>query len=179
MKKYIILIAMLTLLVACKKPPVVPVGIADMSGYGIKSEQFLIMSLEDSYELLTTGKGFIYYGFENCPWCKELIPILDVVAKEKNMEIYYVDVRPDGDEIRSFENEAYGKIVDFTKEYLDLNEKGEFWLYVPQLFAFNNGKIVASHKGTLPNHNAPERSMTEAERDLLKEILIEFYSSVK
>lgn len=42
------------------------------------------------YEILETD-GFVYFGSPNCPSCKLFKPLLTEVAKEENIQIYYLD----------------------------------------------------------------------------------------
>jgi len=178
MKKIVIVILATLLLVGCTKKPKDD-KIADMSGYNIKSEQFLVMSMEEAYDFLTSETGLVYFGFDTCPWCFEMIPYLNEIAEAEKVNIYYIDCRPGGNDIRNDDNAAYMKIVDFTKEFLVLDENGNPRLYVPQLFAVVNGKIVFDHADTVPDHNASERKMTEEEVELMKQILKDFVNSVK
>jgi len=152
---------------------------ADMSAYGIESDKFYEMTMKESYKFLTKGTGFIYYGFENCPWCIELVPILDEITKEHNIDIYYVNVRPEGEDIRSYDDPDCERVIELTKEYLSLKETdpwaGQPWLYVPQMFAVKDGKIIAAETGIYPGHIAPEGKMTEEEVRVLTETLLVFF----
>ena len=152
---------------------------ADMSAYGIDSDKFYEMSMKDSYDFLTKGDGFIYYGFETCPWCLELLPILDEITKENNFNIYYVNVRPEGEDIRSYDDPDCARVIELTKEYLSIKENdpwaGKPWLYVPQMFAVKDGKIVAAETGIYPGHIAPDGKMTADEVATLTETLLVFF----
>lgn len=44
-------------------------------------------------ELLTDGDGAIYFGFPQCPWCRNAVPVMNEAAEAVNLdEIYYVNV---------------------------------------------------------------------------------------
>jgi len=173
-KKVIMILAVVLMLGGCKKDKR-----ADMSAYGIDSDKFYAMTMKESYGFLTKGSGFVYYGFSTCPWCLELVPILDEITKEYNIDIYYVDVRPQGEETRSYDDPDCAAVIELTKEYLSLKETDPWaglpWLYVPQMFAVENGKIVGAETGIYPGHIAPEGKMTAEEAAILKDTLLGFF----
>ena len=42
--------------------------------------------------IIENKTGIIYLGFPTCPWCKQLVPLLDKAAKYNNVQnVYYVD----------------------------------------------------------------------------------------
>ena len=41
----------------------------------------------------------IVFGFTSCPWCQEAYPVLDKVADEKNVDIFYVRTRDEEGEL--------------------------------------------------------------------------------
>lgn len=181
MRKIILVLSIALLLLACKpnRPPLKTGEVADMSGYKVDSDRFLVMTIEDAAKFVSEGTGYIYFGFESCPWCQQLIPYLDELAQTKDIEIYYVDLKPGGQDVRVPENKPYMKIVEVTAEYLELDDKGNPRLYVPHIFALKEGNIIFSHAGTVDSHPAPERKMTAEEVAELKVILEDFWKSLK
>ena len=179
MKKLLMILLLVGIGLTGCKPKNPEMKIADMKGYGILSDKFYELTMVESYELLTNGTGYIYYGFDKCPWCLELVPILDEITKEYDFSIYYVNVRPDGKDIRSFDDPTYTKVVELTKAFLELNEEGLPWLWVPQLFAAENGKVTAAHDGTYPGHDARVNKMNDEERAELKASLLTFFQLTK
>ena len=166
----------LLLLVGCAyKPP--KNSLADMSNYKIESKQFMDMSMKESYDFLTKGTGYIYFGFDTCPWCLEMIPVLQDLVVNK-YTVYYVNVRPEGEDIRKADNPDYQKVVSACKDFLESNPDGNPHIYVPQLFAVKNGEIVAAHLATVEGHDAPSRKMTAEEVEQLREILNDFLNSI-
>ena len=180
MKKILAALLVLALLGACTtKPQDPPAEIADMSGYGINSENYYVLAMEDAYEFMGKETAYLYFGFDTCPWCLELVPLLDTIANEKNIHIYYVNVRPFGEDIRVAENADFQKVYELTKEFLDLNPEGNPHFYVPQLFAVQDGKIVGDHIGALPDHDSREAKMTAEEIQQLKDELLIFIDTIK
>ena len=37
--------------------------------------------------------GIVYFGFSDCPWCQEALPILKQVLEEQKLNCYYVQTR--------------------------------------------------------------------------------------
>ncbi|MDE1809283.1 hypothetical protein CS331_021470 [Klebsiella pneumoniae subsp. pneumoniae] len=40
-------------------------------------------------------QGIYYFGFPTCPWCLELLPILDKELEKESMNAYAVNTRGD------------------------------------------------------------------------------------
>lgn len=113
--------------------------------------------------LVTHEPGIYYFGFENCPWCKELLPILDNQLAENNAKAYTVDTKS-----KEFSNEDKQKVEDFFKKYTGENE-----LTVPFTVFINSKKEVRYNIGTVSGHNAPEKRLTDKQKKQLIEILDE------
>lgn len=160
---------------------------ADMSAYQDfmdTDHAFKEITMAQGNELLQSNKTFVlYYGFSTCPWCIEVLPILNDIAKENGMSIEYVNVRPDGtdsaNDIRVDTNPDYVKLVELTSEYLSENDEGAKRLYVPFVFFVKDGQIVATHEATFDEHDAHERKMTEDEVSRLTAIYEEGFANLK
>lgn len=112
--------------------------------------------------------GIVYLGFTKCPWCLEAIPVLDEVAKANNKNILYFQTRDDEKKLL-YTDEEKQEMISFTKEHLDKDDEGEYQLYVPFVFVVEKGEIVSANIGTVDDHDAHERKMTEDEITQLKE----------
>lgn len=161
-----VLIIAMTLLSGCGSKAT---GI--MSEYEIESDNFIETSLEEAVNLVENEEAVIYFGYSKCPWCLELVPILDEVSIETETKIYYVNVKPEDTDLRTMDNEAYSLLLDFFNEDLQTDENGEKKIYVPYVVKVANGEIKSSHIGTFEDHDANEREMTNSEKIQLKEIL--------
>ena len=68
---------------------------ADMRGYKwlYDSEPaFTEITLEESIRIFKEkGSGILYYGYVGCPWCERAVPILNKVAKETGVTVYYLN----------------------------------------------------------------------------------------
>lgn len=140
-------------------------------------EEYKTLSKDNIYEYATYYNIFnsinnnteiIYLGFPTSPWCKELVPILNDVAKENNIKrILYYNFK----EIRSSNTKEYQDLVELLKDYIKVVDDEEKQIYAPTIIFTQKGKIIGVHEGTLSSHNATERKMTEEEIVELKNIL--------
>jgi predicted bacteriocin transport accessory protein len=120
------------------------------------------MSFQDAIDFFKEGKsGVLYFGFPDCPWCQEAIPVLEEAAQGK--EIYYVRTRDDDRELL-YTQEQKEEIIPYIQDYMSDNDEGVLTLYVPLVVNVQEGKAVAGHVGTVDDHDATEREMTEAEK---------------
>lgn len=181
MKKIIVLLVAILCLSGCAKTDSLDIKAetADMKVYNIDTDNYLDISLADSLKLLTKGTGVIYYGFATCPWCVDIVPILDEVAKSNNQKVYYVDVRKGGADLRVDDNKDYMAVVDYLKGYLKLDDNKKPRLYVPHIFFVKDGKVVGEHANTIGDHNAKERELTTEERAQIVTILNDLFAKIK
>lgn len=129
---------------------------------------FTSKTMDDAISLFENREsGVIYFGFENCPWCKEAKPILKEVAKKLGKKIYYVKTR-DKDNERLYTDEQKEKIQPYIEEYMSENDEGVMTLYVPLVLVVKDGKVIAGHESTVEGHDAHERTMTKKEQKQLK-----------
>ena len=96
---------------------------ADMSGYKwlYDSEPaFVEMTLEESVRMFSEGgSGILYYGYAGCPWCERAVPILNEVAKELGVTVYYINVHA------QTTMEAYNELLTYITPILETDSNGE------------------------------------------------------
>lgn len=117
------------------------------------------MSAEGAANLVENGTGILYLGYTNCPWCQDLVPLLNKIAKNNNINsVYYIedfyDMRPDKSANPKY-NAEYNKIVSKIEEYE--NKTGESIkedniIRVPLVLFVKNGEIVGYQLGTVEEH---------------------------
>ena len=164
MKKLILVILSLLLLAGCVNKDVKydqpDTAVADMSGYGLDSENFHYLNLNAMFGLMDEGKTFIVVlSHVGCPWCEGLLPVMDEIIDQKGLQVYYLDSL--SEEIAS-DTEGLDKLLDMAKEYVTYEDDKPV-LWVPSVFYVQQGKIIAVHEGTVNTHPAKEREMTEKE----------------
>jgi len=130
---------------------------------------------EEILEIAESGTGLIYFGFPQCPWCRQMTPLLIETALEKGLDvIHYIDMLPirstwalqDGEPVMVDPGHPYyhDLLVAFESviEPMSLNpfhlvdaegnriNTEELRIFVPTVVAIRDGEIVASHVYTVP-----------------------------
>ena len=151
---------------------------ADMSAYENftdKENQFKESSMEEVLSMLENKEnGVVYFGFPLCPWCVEALPIMNEVAKEKNIAISYVQTRDD-DRKQLYSDEQKQRMMEYADAYLEKDDEGNKQFYVPFVIVIKDGKVVAGHIGTVSGYDTHERKMNDSEKAELKNIYTEMF----
>lgn len=193
MKKILILLILSLCLVACTNTPSEPQTTDDSNleycgvGEDACEEEFNyddFMNGDNVFNPITFKEaislfenkesGIIYFGYSNCPWCVEAVPIMNEVAESLGKEIYYVATR-DSDRNQLYTEEESEKILTYIGEYEDRDEEGNLHIYVPLVVVFEDGECVSGNLGTVDSHDAHERKMTEEEIVQLTSIYQEMF----
>lgn len=145
-------------------------------------------------EVLESGSGVIYFGFPECPWCRNLIPNLLEAADNVGVDkIYYLNAKDERDVLELDEknqvvtkkegSENYKKLLQkldaHLSEYtlIDQNKKtiktGEKRLYFPTVVVVKEGKVVGFHEGTVESQTDSKVLLTEEQKKELIEMLEE------
>lgn len=101
--------------------------------------RFVFASPGEVLEKFESGSGLIFLGFQQCPWCQQLAPIVDDAAKVEGLDkIYYLDIR----HARETNDATYKKLVEKLKPHLRTDENGQPRVYVPDVTALKGGRVV-------------------------------------
>ena len=101
--------------------------------------RFVFASAGEVLEKFESGSGLIFLGFQQCPWCQQLAPIVDEAVKAEGLDkIYYLDIR----HARETNDDTYKKLVEKLKPHLRTDESGQPRVYVPDVTALKDGHIV-------------------------------------
>lgn len=111
--------------------------------------------------------GFFYFGYNSCPWCRNIVETLIEVAVENNITIYYIN-------IKDLSNNELKSIISYLKEYLRKTEANEERLYVPDVYIVKNGKIINHHIGSVESQKNPFNKLKGKDKDNLKNIYLDF-----
>jgi len=152
----------------------------------------------EAAKLLEKDTGIIYFGFPECPWCRNLVPVLTEVAKEMNETVYYLDILDirstfeikDGKLNKTKEGtKGYYKLLDLMDKeledfYLEDSEGNKFdteekRLYAPTVVAFKKGKITGIHVGTVESQQDPFVELDTEQKEELEKILTKLINSKK
>ncbi len=139
-------------------------------------------SAKDIVKKMDNGDTFVvYFGFNDCPWCRSIIENLIAVAKEKDIDtIYYVDIK----DIRDEKVLTDGKVStkkEGSKSYMELIKKldnvlgdytlideenkeistGEKRIYAPNIVAVVNGKAEELTDGLSSKQDDPYMKLSK------------------
>jgi len=163
---------------------------------------FVYKTEDEIVDMMNNKETFaVYFGFNTCPWCRSVIETLDSVSKDLKVDtIYYVNIRPDGVDIRDTitvnEDKTYETTKEGTKGYykllelmdsvlanysrtdsegnsIDVNEKR---IYAPNLVAVVNGKAIKLDTGISSLQTDAYMELTD---DMKKETYSKFESVLK
>ena len=155
-------------------------------------------SYDEIIQIIKQGTGVIYLGYPECPWCRNLVPILLSAANETEMDhIYYLNIKEDRDVlildeskniiIQNEGKKEYFELVGVLNEILDdyiltTNDgeevtTGKKRIYVPLVLFVKDGKITNFHLGTVDSQEDPYVHLTDKQEE---ELLLKFinYMSV-
>lgn len=105
----------------------------------VDDNRFVFASAGEVLEKFESGSGLIFLGFQQCPWCQQLVPIVDEAAKAEGLDkIYYLDIR----HARETNDATYKKLVEKLKPHLRTDENGQPRVYVPDVTALKDGRVV-------------------------------------
>lgn len=143
--------------------------------------------LEEILEILEDKTGVIYFGFPECPWCRNLVPaLMDAIKETEYKNVYYCNALKDRDKKHLDEdgkividqegsNEYYDLVKKLDKHlnsYKDLNDESIKRLYFPTVVFVKDGKIVAFHEDTVASQEDPYKPLDKKQHEELMNILI-------
>ena len=136
-----------------------------------KDNIFVYRNAGETADILAKGRGIVFIGFKECPWCQLYAVFLHDVALEMGMDIiYYCDINED----RQSNSEGYRKIVDILYGRLQYDDEGRPRVYVPDVSIVSRGRIIArdfeTSKETL-GYNTPQEYWNDERVNALKERL--------
>ena len=134
---------------------------------------------EQIFDILD-GTGVIYFGYPECPWCRNAVPVLIEAAKEA--EIYYLNNNEDRDtktlkdgkvvtekEGTDNYNKLLEKLGDKASTYEGLEDNSIKRLYFPTLVVVKNGEITDYIEGTVDSQKDPQKPLNEKQKKELKD----------
>ncbi len=145
------------------------------------------VDLGEALKILKNDTGVIYFGFPECPWCRNLVPVLLEAIKEAEYKnVYYCNALNDRDKKHL---DADGKIIvdqEGSKEYQELleylydklsvyeglNDDKIKRLYFPTVVFVKDGKVVDFHENTVDTQEDPYQALTEEQHNELLNTLI-------
>lgn len=140
------------------------------------SDVFIEITMQEAIDMFENQEsGILYFGFPDCPWCLEALPIMEEAAKENGKDIYYVRTRDDERNL-IYTDEEKSAILSYVGQFEDTDDEGNAALFVPLVVTVKDGEAISGHVGTVEGHDAHERVMSQDEQDQLKKIYVEMFS---
>ncbi|MHC9000019.1 hypothetical protein [Enterococcus bulliens] len=138
--------------------------------YNKKQNKLIMSNPENTLRQLTNEKKGIYvFGFEACPWCQELYPVLNEVLEENNLDAKLIDIKKNN--FSKADKKALNDFVVSKTIYDDT--------IVPLIVVIGENGFYQYHVGTVEGHNAPTTKMTDTQRTQLKSELINMIKEYK
>jgi len=139
---------------------------------------------EEVIRILEGKSGVIYFGFPECPWCRNVVPVLIEACEDADLDvIYYANLSSERDkkelkdgEIVTIEegSQNYKRIIELLGNHLGVYEGLEDdtirRLYFPTVLFVKNGKVESIHIGTLDSQKDPYKALTSKQKKELKNI---------
>ncbi len=159
----------------------------------LPSDNPMIYADADKILEVLDNSGVIYFGFDECPWCRNALPVLIEAASQTNTkEIYYFDLKDERDELKlnedgTIETEKemsadYKKIYDAMKDslsvYEGLNDDSIKRIYAPTIVFVKNGQIIGMHEGTVESQMDSSIPLTTDQKIELKAIYEKYMKEV-
>lgn len=157
-----------------------------------EDNQIKYASIEEIENILEKGTGIIYFGFPECPWCRNAVPVLLEAAKDMDIDVIYYynaySIRDkktliDGEIIIEEEGtEDYKKLVelmyDFLPVYSGLEDESIKRLYFPTVVFVKEGKIIGLHTSTVDSQENPFIELNKEQKEELKTIYTDYINEV-
>jgi hypothetical protein len=134
---------------------------------------FIMASYEQVIRHLEQGTGLLVFGFPDCPRCHNAFPVLEKAFNQMDMgrhagfrgKILYYYIYED----RQENNEHYLTIVEYLKDFLNMDDSGNPRIFVPDVYFLVLGDIVGNHKDTVSSVVNPSDPLNyEQESELLE-----------
>ncbi|MFI3260356.1 MAG: hypothetical protein R3Y13_01410 [bacterium] len=150
-----------------------------------ENAEVYISDISEVKKIIEKEDAIIYFGFETCPWCRNMIGTLLDVAEKNDKKIYYVDIKSirneytveDGKIIESKKssNEYYEVLEileDYLTDYIIYDEGKEYntntkRIYGPTVLVVKQGSVRDIKTGTLAEVDDPYIELTKEQYDLL------------
>lgn len=118
--------------------------------------------------------GVFYFGYNTCPWCRNIVPVLiDTVKKNDIDKIYYIDIHKI--DLSDIKEELYKYLGNNLRE----DENGKKVLAVPDVYFIKDGKIIGHHLGSVDSYHNPYKKMTSKQAKELTNIYETFIKEMK
>lgn len=154
-----------------------------------KENPIVYADAEKVIDLIKNDTAVIYFGFPECPWCRNAIPVLLDATKELGIDkIYYYNALSIRDKKSLDENgnivvedegtKEYEELVELLYDYLPiydgLNDNTIKRLYFPTVLFVKDGEVIGLHISTVETQENPYNELTKEQYEELKTIYYDY-----
>jgi predicted bacteriocin transport accessory protein len=136
-----------------------------------KDNIFIYRNASETADILANGRGIVFIGFKECPWCQFYAVMLHDIARETEFDkIYYCDIRED----RQRNSKDYQRIVGILAGHLQYDDEGRPRVYVPDVSIVSRGRLITHDFETskeTSGYDTPEEYWSDEKVNALKERL--------
>lgn len=166
----------------------------------ISDDNVYYYASEDEIRSLFEDKktGVLYLGFPTCPWCRNMVPVLNEAGKYYGIDkIYYYNIKEirssysfdsDNKLVKQEGTELYNyllaKLDSFLADYsvTDNNNKsvktGEKRIYAPTVVFIKEGEVKGIVEGTVDSQKDPYILLDETQRKKLYDKYLEYFNKL-
>lgn len=106
---------------------------------------FISITPDEINNIFEQGTGIIFFGFPECKWCQEYVPMLQKIAQANGInKIYYYNIKAD----RTNNTDFYKQLVQHTQNYLNLDKNNNARICVPDVYFIKQGVIIGHNNDT-------------------------------
>lgn len=154
-----------------------------------KNNPIVYATFGEIEDIITSKTGIIYFGFPECPWCRNAVPVLIDAARELGIDkIYYFNaltirdqkhIDDSGNIIVDKEGtKEYQRLINLLKDYLPiyegLNDDNIKRLYFPTVVFVKEGKVIGLHTSTIDSQKDPYNGLNNNQYQELKNIYSDY-----
>lgn len=130
-----------------------------------------ILKLRDVPALLKGGyTGIIYIGYESCPYCQEVKPIVYECKSNYSVNFKYIKLKNKNND-RLYTDKDKKNVYTYFEDYMDKNDDGTYTIYSPLVVSVKEGEILDVHLSTVDGHDASKAKMTDSQKAKLEDII--------
>lgn len=113
---------------------------------------------EEVISFFESGTGVVYFGYPECPWCRNVIGPLIRTSLDSGVSLYYVDAHK-----LTNKDKLFRVLDDYLREDDEKNKK----LYVPDVYFVKDGEVLSHHLGSVDSYKNPYLGMNKEQKDEL------------